>query len=40
MSFLLRTESGKFNLDNSITLEELEVFKENETLDNYLYDKD
>lgn len=40
MSFLLRTESGKFNLDNSITLEELEVFKENETLDNYLYDID
>ena len=40
MSFLLRTESGKFNLDNSITLEELEIFKENETLDNYLYDID
>ena len=40
MSFLLRTESGKFNLDNSITLEELEVFKENETLDNHLYDID
>ena len=40
MSFLLRTESGKFNLDNSITLEELEIFKENEILDNYLYDID
>ena len=40
MSFLLRTESGKFNLDNSITLEELETFKENETLYNYLYDID
>ena len=40
MSFLLRTESGKFNLDNSITLEELEIFKENETLDNHLYDID
>ena len=40
MSFLLRTESGKFNLDNSITLEELEIIKENETLDNYLYDID
>ncbi|MEG1312369.1 MAG: tRNA pseudouridine(55) synthase TruB [Romboutsia sp.] len=40
MSFLLRTSSGKFNLQNGITLEELEKFKENNTLDKYLYDID
>ncbi|SJO08060.1 tRNA pseudouridine synthase B [Clostridioides difficile] len=36
MSFLNRTSSGKFDLDNSITLEELELFYENKTLDKYL----
>lgn len=40
MSFLLRTASGKFNLENGITLEELKEFKENNTLDKYLYDID
>ena len=40
MSFLLRTSSGKFNLENGITLEELKEHKENNTLDNYLYDID
>ena len=40
MSFLNRTYSGKFDLDNSITLEELELFYENKTLDKYLYDID
>ncbi|HBG2894971.1 tRNA pseudouridine(55) synthase TruB [Clostridioides difficile] len=40
MSFLNRTSSGKFDLDNSITLEELELFYENKTLDKYLYDID
>lgn len=40
MSFLNRTSSGKFDLDNSITLEELESFYENKTLDKYLYDID
>lgn len=40
MSFLLRTSSGKFNLDNAITLEELEsLYKENK-LDKHLYDID
>lgn len=40
MSFLNQTSSGKFDLDNSITLEELELFYENKTLDKYLYDID
>ena len=40
MSFLLRTSSGKFNLENSITLEELEKYYQDNTLDNYLYDID
>ncbi|EQF25852.1 tRNA pseudouridine(55) synthase [Clostridioides difficile CD160] len=40
MSFLNRTSSGKFDLDNSITLEELESFYENKTLDKHLYDID
>lgn len=40
MSFLLRTSSGKFNLENAITLEELEVFSQNDLLQNYLYDID
>lgn len=40
MSFLLRTSSGRFNLENSITLEELEEFNESGTLDKYLYDID
>jgi tRNA pseudouridine55 synthase len=40
MSFLLRTSSGKFNLENSITLEELEEHKNNNTLESYLYDID
>ena len=40
MSFLLRTSSGKFNLENSITLEELEKYYQDNTLDNYLYEID
>lgn len=40
MSFLLRTSSGKFNLENGITLEELKEYKDNNKLDNYLYDID
>lgn len=40
MSFLLRTSSGKFDLDNGITIEELEEYKNNNTLDNHLYDID
>lgn len=40
MSFLLRTSSGRFNLENSITLEDLEEFHNNGTLDKYLYDID
>ena len=40
MSFLLRTSSGKFNLENSITLEELEKYYQDNTLENYLYDID
>ena len=40
MSFLLRTSSGKFNLENGITLEQLQEHKENNTLDDYLYDID
>ncbi|MBU5334939.1 tRNA pseudouridine(55) synthase TruB [Intestinibacter bartlettii] len=40
MSFLLRTSSGKFNLENAITLEELEELKNTDSLDEYLYDID
>ncbi len=40
MSFLLRTSSGRFNLENSITLEELEELNNNNTLENHLYDID
>ncbi|MGL5694016.1 MAG: tRNA pseudouridine(55) synthase TruB [Peptostreptococcaceae bacterium] len=40
MSFLLRTSSGRFNLENSITLEELEEFNLNKILENHLYDID
>ena len=40
MSFLLRTSSGKFNLENSITLDELKEYVENKSLDKYLYDID
>ena len=40
MSFLLRTSSGKFNLENAITLEELEKYYNNNVLENYLYDID
>lgn len=40
MSFLMRTSSGKFNLENSITLEELEEYFNKGTLDKYLYDID
>ncbi|MBC5996186.1 tRNA pseudouridine(55) synthase TruB [Romboutsia ilealis] len=40
MSFLLRTSSGRFNLENAITLEELEEFYNNGKLDEHLYDID
>ena len=40
MSFLIRTSSGKFNLENCITLEELEEYYNKGILDNYLYDVD
>ena len=40
MSFLLRTSSGRFNLENAITLDQLELFKENNTLEKHLYDID
>ena len=40
MSFLLRTSSGRFNLENGITLEELKEFNDNNTLDKHLYDID
>lgn len=40
MSFLLRTSSGKFNLENSITIDELEKYYTDNTLENYLYDID
>ena len=40
MSFLLRTSSGRFNLENAITLEELEAFYKNDMLNNYLYEID
>lgn len=38
MSSLIRVKSGKFNLDNSISLEDLKKHKEEGTLENYLYD--
>lgn len=40
MSFLLRTSSGRFNLNNAITLEELEELHKNNNLENHLYDID
>lgn len=40
MSFLLRTSSGRFNLENAITLEELEEFYNNDKLDEHLYEID
>ena len=40
MSFLLRTSSGKFNLENAITLEELEKLYKEDKLDKHLYDID
>ena len=40
MSFLLRTSSGRFNLENGITLEQLKEFNDNDTLHKYLYDID
>ena len=40
MSFLLRTSSGKFNLENSITLDELEKFFEEETVEEHAFDID
>lgn len=40
MSFLLRTSSGKFNLENAITLEQLQEYKENNTLEEHLYEID
>ena len=40
MSFLLRTSSGKFNLENTITLEELESLHRENKLDEHLYDID
>ena len=40
MSFLLRTSSGKFNLENAITLEELENLYKNGNLEKHLYDVD
>ncbi|MEF9990472.1 MAG: tRNA pseudouridine(55) synthase TruB [Romboutsia sp.] len=40
MSFLLRTASGRFNLENAITLEELEYHNQNGTLEPLLYDID
>lgn len=40
MSFLLRTSSGNFKLENSITLEELEEAKSNDKIKNYLFDID
>lgn len=40
MSFLLRTSSGRFNLQNAITLEELEELHQNNNLENHLYDID
>lgn len=40
MSFLLRTSSGRFDLENAITLEELEDYYNNNSLDKHLYDID
>lgn len=40
MLFLNRIFFGKFDLDNLIILEELELFYENKILDKYLYDID
>ncbi|WP_373600587.1 tRNA pseudouridine(55) synthase TruB [Paraclostridium bifermentans] len=40
MSFLLRTSSGKFNIDNAITLEELELLRDENKLEEHLYDID
>ena len=40
MSFLLRTSSGKFNLENSITLDELEKFVEEGTVEDHAFDID
>ena len=40
MSFLLRTSSGKFNLENSITLDELEKYKDEGTMEDYMFDID
>lgn len=40
MSFLLRTSSGKFNLENSITFEEMEKYMQDGTLENYMFDID
>lgn len=38
MSNLIRVKSGKFNMDNSISLEDLKKYKEENNLDKYLYD--
>lgn len=40
MSFLLRVSSGKFNLENSITLDELEKYVEDGTVEDYTFDID
>ena len=40
MSFLLRTSSGKFNLENAITLDELEKFVEEGTVEEHAFDID
>ena len=40
MSFLLRTSSGKFNLENSITLDELEKAVEDGNVDKYTFEID
>ena len=40
MSVLLRTSSGKFNLENSITLDELEKFVEEGTVEEHAFDID
>ena len=37
MSFLLRTSSGKFNLENSITLDELKKFVEEGTVEEHAF---
>ncbi|MFI3210275.1 MAG: tRNA pseudouridine(55) synthase TruB [Peptostreptococcaceae bacterium] len=38
MSNLIRVKSGKFNMDNSISIEDLKKHKEENTLDKYIYD--